>query len=178
MEIIRSYALLDELFDSSVSLLGVDFHGYRNHAYRVFNFARELAGSSSETDTKFAVAAYFHDLGIWADHTFDYLTPSVTRARDYLAAQRKADWMEEVSYMITEHHKITSAGGFGALVEAFRRADWIDVTLGLLSYGLPRYFVREVRREFPNEGFHRRLLSLTVERIREHPTRPLPMFKW
>ena len=65
-----------------------------------------------------------------------------------------------------------------ASVETFRRADWIDVSNGMLRFGLPRAVVREVRRTFPDAGFHRRLLQLTLRRFRRHPLSPLPMMRW
>lgn len=65
-----------------------------------------------------------------------------------------------------------------ALVDAFRRADLVDVSLGLMRSGLPRSFVRDVRRAFPNAGFHRRLLALGAQRARSHPLSPLPMLRW
>ena len=63
------------------------------------------------------------------------------------------------------------------LVEVFRRADLVDVPLGFLKQGVPRKFVREVQRQFPNCGFHLRLLKLWVRWFPRHP-RPLPMMRW
>ncbi len=44
--------------------------------------------------------------------------------------------------MIREHHKVTSAGEYGLLVEVFRRSDWIDVSLGVRRSGVSRAFVQ------------------------------------
>jgi ketol-acid reductoisomerase len=50
--------------------------------------------------------------------------------------------------MIREHHKIRRFRGEAAgMIEPFRRADWIDVSLGVLSFGLPRERMREILRE-------------------------------
>jgi hypothetical protein len=51
-----------------------------------------------------AVAAVFHDLGIWTNKTFDYLAPSIALAREYVAAKGRADWIVEIEAMIEEHH--------------------------------------------------------------------------
>jgi len=171
-------ALLEELFDAAAPVLGADMPAYRNHAYRVFHLARALGAKGPEVEDKLAIACHFHDLGIWTDHTFDYLEPSVTRATDYLQAHGRSDWIDEIAAMIRQHHKVTSAGPYGPLVEVFRRADWIDLTLGLRRFGLPIDSLREVRTAFPNCGFHRRLVALTAARLRSHPFRPLPMFRW
>ncbi len=170
--------LLEELFSTSEVEFGADRDGYRNHVYRVFWFARELGAQDTEAEHKLAVACYFHDLGIWADRTFDYIEPSVTRAASYLHERGLDGWTGEVSSMIREHHKITPAGPGGSLVEIFRRADWTDVSLGILPFGVSRPYLREVQRAFPDCGFHVRLVALTLARLRQHPLDPLPMFRW
>lgn len=170
--------LLEDLFRESAGVLGADLDGYRNHAQRVFHFARALGAEGPEVERKLAIAGYFHDLGIWTDQTFDYLEPSVALATAYLEEQGISEWASEISSMIREHHKVTRAGDADSLVEIFRRADWTDVSLGMFRFGIPRPFVREVQHAFPDCGFHRRLVALTFERLRSHPLSPLPMFRW
>ena len=90
-----------------------------------------------------------------------------------------ADWIPEIAAMIENHHKVTpSRAQPKSLVESFRRADWIDVTRGLRTFGLPRTFVAAVAATWPSAGFHRRLVELTIDRWRKHPLSPLPMVKW
>ncbi len=159
--------------------------------YRVFNLARALAGlgddgappgrsqTPGDHDEAIAVAAVFHDLGIWSDGTFDYLAPSGRRAAEHLAARGPSAHSDQVDRMIAFHHAMTSCRATaGPLAEAFRQADLIDVTLGALRFGLPRAFVREARAAFPNAGFHRCLLRVGAGWMARHPTRPLPMMRW
>jgi len=81
--------------------------------------------------------------------------------------------------MIVDHHKVTSSRSHPpSLVESFRRADWIDVTFGLRRFGLPRPFIAAVNAAWPDAGFHRRLVELTIDRWKKHPLSPLPMVKW
>jgi hypothetical protein len=128
---------------------------------------------------KIAVAAVFHDLGIWTNKTFDYIAPSVAIAREYLAAQGMADWIPEIEAAIVEHHKVTtSRANPPLLVESFRRADWIDVSRGLRRFGLPRTCIAAVAATWPDAGFHRRLVELTIDQWWKHPLNPLPMVKW
>ena len=48
-----------------------------------------------------------------------------------------------------------------------RRADLIDVSQGLIRFGLPKTFVREVRRCFDASGFFTRVIPLgTVRAVR------------
>jgi hypothetical protein len=90
-----------------------------------------------------------------------------------------AGWIPEIETMIFDHHKVTPAYAFQQpLVESFRRADWIDVSLGLRRFSLPRPFISAVAATWPNAGFHRRLVELAVRRFLQHPLAPLPMVKW
>ena len=73
MNVVPESLLLDDLFAPYRQMLGADYDGYRNHCLRVFNFCCALAGKNADTD-KIAVAAFFHDIGIWSDNT---LTTSV-----------------------------------------------------------------------------------------------------
>ena len=80
--------------------------------------------------------------------------------------------------MIEQHHKLrTYKANPGWLVEPFRKADWVDVSRGRLSFGLPAAFVAETLSTFANAGFHKRLVALTKQRLKTHPFSPLPMMR-
>jgi hypothetical protein len=64
------------------------------------------------------------------------------------------------------------------LVEPFRRADWIDVTYGARSFGVPRSLVRDLFTRYPDTGFHQRLVQLTLQRMKDKPFSPLPVMRW
>lgn len=171
--------VLDGLLSTHAAALGDDFTGYRNHTYRVVNLCVALLPVDGARFRKLAIAAAFHDLGIWTDRTFDYLKPSVGLACAHLAETGQAEWQPEVSGMILEHHRISRCReGPDSLVESFRQADWVDVSNGLLTFGLPRDVLREVFATWPDAGFHRRLIQLALKRLRTHPWNPLPMLKW
>jgi hypothetical protein len=171
--------LLDRVLETHAIELGGDFTAYLNHAYRVVNFYAALAPCTDNALEKIALAAAFHDLGIWTAHTFDYLPPSIDLACTHLACAGHADWRDNVAGMIREHHKVrTFRGADAELIEPFRRADWIDVSLGVLSFGVPRARIRAIRAKWPNAGFHQRLAQLTFKRLRTHPSSPIPALKW
>ena len=170
---------LDALLAAHAGSLGEDATRYRHHAYRVANFYWLLAPGDADALEKLSIAVAFHDLGIWTAGTFDYLPPSRVLARDYLHQRGKAAWMVDVDAMIECHHKVMRTPvGTSPAVEAFRRADWIDVSLGVRRFGLARRAVRDVMAAFPDAGFHRRLAELTLARLRHHPLDPLPMMRW
>ena len=184
MDIRDSLPRIDHILDTAREDLGDDFVAYRNHVYRVVHLAAALCDADGDALDKLSVAGAFHDLGIWTDRTWDYLEPSAARAQSYLESEGKPEWVDEVREMICNHHKITAwrrPGGARSavpLVEAFRQADWIDVTLGIRRFGVDKAVIRPIVRAFPNAGFHRRLRQLTIHRLLTRPLRPLPMFRW
>lgn len=177
--LVRDVPLLEELLSGHAREIGADLPEYRGHCYRVLNFCAALAPVTPESLEKIAIAAAFHDLGIWTDGTFDYLRPSMDAAARYLATTGREQWTGEITRMILEHHKISRFRETGeSLVEPFRRADWIDVSYGWLTFGLSRRLVREAFEVWPSAGFHRRLIELAWQRLRTHPASPLPMMRW
>lgn len=171
-------ATLGELLHAHAAELGGDFTAYRNHTYRVVNLCVALSSSDPEQLEKIAIGAAFHDMGIWTAGTFDYLQPSTTLASAHLARAGRADWTSEITGMILEHHKISPyRGDSHSLVEPFRRVDWVDVSRGLITFGLSRSLLREIFSAWPNAGFHKRLVQLSLKRLRTHPWSPLPMMR-
>ncbi|MGH8639541.1 MAG: hypothetical protein ACREUZ_20595, partial [Burkholderiales bacterium] len=155
-----SIPTVNEVLENHASALGHDFIAYRNHVYRLVNLCLAIAGSDRVELEKIAVAAVFHDLGIWTNHTFDYIAPSVALAREHLAARARADWIPEIEAMIVDHHKIRpSQTNRASLVEPFRRADWIDVSRGVRTFAVPRSFIASVFAVWPSAGFHWRLVE-------------------
>lgn len=177
---------VDRLLKGRQRVLGPDFNAYRNHVYRVVNLAHAFyPGMSTNEALLLEVAAAFHDIGIWSEGSLDYLVASSDQACAYLAATPElgsgalGDKQNLVQAMIIEHHRVRALPGLDMpLAEAFRRADWTDVTLGVRRFGLPWARVREIQNAFPNEGFHQRLLELFWERLRKEPFSPFPMLRW
>ncbi|WP_159849902.1 HD domain-containing protein [Nocardia sp. CY41] len=162
--------------------LGADRAAYTNHVLRVLALCDLLAADRQpppSTREEFLTAAALHDIGIWSAGSFDYLAPSCDQARAWLASIEREDLTGLVVTMIDQHHKIRPAAPPHDPVEIFRRADAIDVELGLLGrFGISRRTYRELAKRYPNHGFHRRLVTLAAGRLRSHPTSPLPMLKW
>lgn len=179
MQVHRDFPSTDALIRSYATDLGDGLPGYRNHVFRILNFFLALRDPEQDVPEAVLVAAAFHDLGIWTARTFDYLEPSVRLAQTHLADIGREELGAEVAALIIEHHKLRPyAGPFATTVEAFRRADLVDLSLGLVRSGLPAYFVGAVRTAFPNAGFHRRLARLTARQLIRTPWRPLPMLRW
>ena len=169
--------IIEDLLGKFQPIIGNDFRLYRNHVYRVYLNCL-IIDAKSGNEPKYAIASVFHDIGIWTDHTFDYLDPSIKQAKLYLMGINKQEWIEEISAMIYWHHKISSYKGKDqAIVENFRKADWIDVCFGLKTYGVDKNKIRQNIKAIPTAGFHFFLLKKTFRQFLKQPWRPLPMFK-
>lgn len=176
--LLTAIPILDEILGAHSTELGSDMAGYRNHTYRVVNFCAAFSARATESLDKLAIAAAFHDIGIWTDGTFDYLQPSIRAATAYLRCSGRVTWVEEINRMILEHHKISHFRETPTwLVEPFRRADWVDVSMGLVTFGLARAQIREIFSMWPSAGFHKRLVQLSLRRLRTNPWSPLPMMR-
>lgn len=174
-----SIPTIEIIFEQWREVLGADYRAYRNHVYRVVHFCMVFFNGNTEDKEKIAIAGCFHDMGIWANKTFDYLDHSANLAKTYLKNNGKEEWCMEIELMIQFHHKITSYRNKKySLVEIFRKADWIDVTKGNRSFGLPKDEVKAIVDSFPYNGFHEKLLKLTKAEFKNNPFRPLPMLKW
>jgi hypothetical protein len=183
MDLEKKLPHVDQVLTTWQRALGDDQPAYRNHVYRVAYLTAAQSIPNPEEWQQIEIAAAFHDLAIWSHGTFDYLEPSVALAEEYLQEIKRSEWGEVIGRMIRQHHKVTACRRRGgrsgmALEEAFRRADWIDVTLGRRRFGVEKQVIRQLHRVFPNCGFHRRLGQLTWRQFRRSPWNPLPMFKW
>ncbi len=170
--------VLDQILQRHAGALGRDYHPYRNHAYRVANFHWCLLPGNEQDLYVLSVATAFHDLGIWTAGSFDYLAPSEALAREHLQAQGRRALIPLVLAMISHHHQL-SALPYAAdpRIEAFRRADWIDVSLGLRRFSLQAEVFNRIVGHFPRLGFHARLVRFALHHGLRHPLRPLPMLK-
>jgi hypothetical protein len=179
MNIETSHPLIEEILSAWRDRIGGDYPGYRGHVYRMFNFCLALHPCAEEEKTKLAIAACFHDIGLWSDHTVDYIPPSVAQVKQYLAGAGLDAWSEEVGLMVEMHHKVRAYGDARfPLVELFRKGDLVDFSLGAFTFGLPRAYVNRVKNAIPNNGFHKFLMRGAWDWFSRHPLSPPPFMKW
>ena len=171
-EILRSLPLADEILESHRQRAHGDDAGYaayKAHVYRVVNVARALAPQGPDCDDKLAIAAAFHDLA--AFDTLDYLVPSIAAQDAWLHETGRENWSDELALIVAEHHRLSRYGPtrpHAPLVEAFRRADLVDVSQGLIRFGIPNSYVKEVRAAFDASVFFKRVIpSGTLRAVRK-----------
>jgi HD superfamily phosphohydrolase YqeK len=95
--LLERIAVLDRVLEEHAEELGEDLAGYRNHAYRVVNLCMALGPAGEMALEKVAIAAAFHDLGIWSARTFDYLQPSMQLACTHLACAGHSGWHGDIA---------------------------------------------------------------------------------
>lgn len=174
------HPLVDEILDAHRDIARgqeAAFEGYRNHAHHIVNFARAIATLSPEDEEKIAIAAAFHDLHVFDG--MDYLEPSIESAGAWLRETGRETWDREIAFVIALHHRVRPyRGEFAHLVEPFRRADWNDVSRGLVRGGIPREVRRAADEQFPaGEFLGRAVPRAALGWLRRHPTRPAPPFR-
>lgn len=182
MQIETHIPLLEEILQPWRTAIGVDFDGYKNHVYRMVHCVFALHPCSEDERRKVIIAAAHHDIGIWSDGTVDYLPPSIAQAVKYLKGAGLSHWSEEISLMIDMHHKLRTFKGPHAdkypLVEAFRKGDLVDFSMGVFKCGVPASYVRALKASFPNHGFHKMLMKSAGHWFAHHPLTPPPFMKW
>ncbi len=173
--VLHDTRLADTILTTFREDLGRDYVPYRNHVMRCLQYCHMQEPRQDDWD-KLQIAAAFHDLGIWTASTFDYIEPSVELAVGWLEKSGCSAWADDVVAAIRDHHKVLRSEV--PLAEVFRKADWMDVTFGLVRHGLPGQTLRSAYRLFPDAGFHRMLMRLFVVNLRRRPLHPLPMLRW
>ena len=185
--------ILDSQLESLQPSIGDDdFVKYRNHCLRVYNFANFFLSESVKEEmpnypTIMAVALAFHDVGLWTDGALDYLDPSVAQMYKHNSETHilNDDELVIASAMIEQHHKVTLyVGGnetVNALVNAVRKGDWTDFSVGVIRWNVPAGLVEQVFTELPELGFHKMLfqmLSLLSPNSLLGQLDILKIFKW
>ena len=125
--------------------IGEDYEAYRNPCLRVLTFAKfhlpETVEKSIPNAINYlvAIALAHHDAALWTDEKLSYLKSSAA----LLNAKRGEYTDEEVEimkYIVLYHHKYTDfkssrqSTEADALVNAVRKGDWADTSMGIIRY--------------------------------------------
>ena len=145
-----------------------------NHNVRAFLIAERLAdrrGLKADREVLLC-AAHLHDAGLYPGAATDasYVEDGACLAARLLAAH---GWPEgrlrRCMDAIERHHELRPQWKRGVEVELLRRADLVDVSGGLVTFGAGRGWVRSLGREAPRRGFYREIGRLLVRAARDRP---------
>lgn len=144
------------------------------HGVRVFRTACELAARrGADVDREvLLVTGFLHDLGLYDSISRGgvYVKDGAEFASELVG---KHGWSAERTKLcadaIERHHELRSQWDLGAEVELTRRADLVDVSNGLVRFGLPRTWLRDLSAEVPRDGTYREVARLLGHAVRERP---------
>jgi hypothetical protein len=155
---------VDALLARYAAAIGKDLPAYRNHVYRAVTYAMHFLNQDEQYERLVETAFVYHDIALWTAHELAYLEPSEALAAADNAAFGWGLERDALCGAIHWHHKIFPYHGpHQAVIEACRKADWIDASKGMLRNGIDKAAIRRVEAAFPNLGFHDTLLRLARE---------------
>lgn len=174
IDIITHADHVEALLETYRDQIGKDFAGYRGHVYRVLTYAMHFLDGNPRHRRLVETALVFHDIALWTDREMAYLEPSGVLAQKE-NAQNQWGLDNQLLYdAIFYHHKLTAYSGPGAeVINAVRKADWIDASNGLVTKGMPRKHIRAVKSALPAQGFYATLRRLGPELTNWNPFKML-----
>jgi predicted hydrolase (HD superfamily) len=127
------------------------------HGLRVFLIADRLATArEAEVDREvLLIAGLLHDVGLYdeASHGGVYVSEGAEFTAELL---REQGWSEDRIRLcfdaIERHHEIRPQWNRGTEVEVIRRADLVDLTTGVVTFGLAREWLRDLFKSVPRDG--------------------------
>jgi hypothetical protein len=145
------------------------------HGLRIFLLADRLATARDAKVDREVLAA---DRGTAARHR--PLRRGLPRrrlrprgCRVHRGAASSPGWDEErirvCSDAVDRHHELRSQWDRGAEVELIRRADLIDVSAGLVRFGLSGEWLRDLFRAVPRDGTYRTIGREVAQVLRHRP---------
>jgi hypothetical protein len=140
------------------------------HCLRQFAIAERLAGDRAFDRELLLCACWLHDVGLFTHSRDPYVTEGARRAARVLEPFK---WPRERLQLCMDaceqHHAPRSRMAMGLEVELVRQSDLIDVTAGLVNFGLDRGWLRGLFREIPRDGLWRLIGSAILSELRHRP---------
>lgn len=161
------------------ALCGEEGGPLERHGLRVYEIACELGNLRElEVDREvLACVAWLHDAGLY---------PGVASKDTYVVDGRHLlervvapfEWAQErlalAGDAVERHHELRPQWDRGDEVELIRRADLVDVSGGVIRFGLDRAWLRDLAVRVPRAGLVREIAGLVGGALR---TRPLTMLQ-
>jgi hypothetical protein len=152
------------------------------HGLRVFLIADRLATARQlEVDREvLLITGLLHDIGLCdeASHGGVYVAEGAEFTAELLRAH---GWDEErirlCSDAVERHHDTRSQWERGAEVEVIRRADLVDLTSGLVTFGLPREWLRDLSRSVSRDGTYASVGHQVANQLIHQPLQFVQIFR-
>lgn len=145
------------------------------HGLRCFLLSERLAAEADRSVDRevLLVAGLLHDIGLYdgASRGGVYVSDGREYSEALLTGRR--DWPPDRVRLcgdaIERHHELRSQWAAGTEVEVMRRADLIEVSGGLVSYGLRRGWIRGLWRVVPRAGIYPEVGRMVGKALVERP---------
>jgi HD domain len=152
------------------------------HGLRVFLIADRIATARGlEVDREvLLIAGLLHDVGLYdeASHGGAYVLDGAEFTADLLHTR---GWEEDRIRLcfdaIERHHETRSQWDRGAEVELIRRADLVDLTDGLVRFGLTREWIRDLFKSVPRDGTYATIGREVAKQLLHHPLKFAEIFR-
>ena len=144
------------------------------HGLRVFLIASKLAerrGADVDREV-LLVAGLLHDLGLYDSVSRGgvYVSDGAEFAADLVAPHGwSAGRTTLCANAIERHHELRPQWGAGDEVELVRRADLVDVSAGLVRFGLPGTWLRDLSAAVSRDGTYSEIARLVGHTLRVRP---------
>jgi hypothetical protein len=144
------------------------------HCLRVFVIAERLAAElDRRVDREVLLcASLLHDIGAYPPaSTGDVYTADGRRFAERML--ERFAWPEirvrACGDAIEHHHKLSPMWELGPETEVVRRADLVDVSGGIVAFGLSRGWLRGLFSAVPRDGLYGEIARITASFVRERP---------
>jgi hypothetical protein len=155
---------VEDLLTPYKDKIGEDYNAYRGHVYRVITYAMHFLDNNNSYQKMVETVFVYHDIGLWSDNNLAYLDPSEALALHDNETKNFGLDPDTLQAAIHWHHKITPYTGIDAnVINAVRKADWIDANQGKIRKGMTKEQIKTVQDAIPNYGFPRVLKRLAKE---------------
>jgi len=151
------------------------------HCLRARRIAAEICGRRgwAHDPELLTVAAILHDIGLYPAVTQGgvYTAEGAALARELLPAHGwSAVRIERCADAIDRHHELRPQRSRGNEVEALRLADLVELSGGLLTFGLDRRWLRSLNAAVPRSGLIGELGREVGRAVRERPLTMVRVF--
>ncbi len=120
------------------------------------------------------VAGLLHDIGLYdgASEGGVYVTDGRNFAERLLAGRPGWDARRTLLCLeaIERHHEVRPQWHAGPEVELMRRADMVELSSGLVNFGVSRGWIRGLWRAVPRDGLYGEVGKMVAKAARERPT--------
>jgi hypothetical protein len=152
------------------------------HGLRDFLIADRLATARGATVDRevLLIAGLLHDIGLYdeASHGGVYVREGAEFTAELLRSQGWDQRRIRLCFDVIEHHHdLRTQWGSGAEVELIRRADLVDLTDGLVRFGLSREWLGDLFKSVPRDGTYGTIGRKVVDQLLHRPLKFARIFR-